>query len=171
MDNISENEERVVRQCVEALVFERIVSSKMLHKKLSIFIGSWVCADVQWLAFNRVKIRPFSLKNDKGECVTLDDICTFLVKHGWHKSVLFLHSTFEVLKWNEGLNRVYEKKRRTMNFYEIEQCLYEGHFYHPYFKARLQFSEHDHYRYSPERRQYFQMEWLAIPNEMLMQQV
>ena len=53
--------------------------------------------------------------------------------------------------------------RRTADNTRLETLLWEGHPYHPCFKARSGFSESDHRQYSPECARPFQLHWLAVP--------
>ncbi|WP_052481299.1 IucA/IucC family protein [Gilvimarinus agarilyticus] len=66
--------------------------------------------------------------------------------------------------WNSQHNPTQPLCRRGLAFAELEMAMTEGHPYHPCFKARIGFSEEDHRRFSPESASPITLHWLAIPN-------
>ena len=52
--------------------------------------------------------------------------------------------------------------RRQLTYSQLESAIDEGHPYHPCFKARTGFSEQDHKLYGPENGNQFQLHWLAV---------
>lgn len=54
------------------------------------------------------------------------------------------------------------ESRRQLTYSQLESAIDEGHPYHPCFKARTGFSEQDHKLYGPEYGNKFQLHWLAI---------
>jgi siderophore synthetase component len=71
-----------------------------------------------------------------------------------------LSQTIELCRWNrENLSF---GDRRALSFAALDSALWEGHPYHPCFKARTGFTLEDHARFAPECARPFRLEWLAI---------
>lgn len=69
--------------------------------------------------------------------------------------------------WNSQHNPTPPLCRRGLAFAELEMAMTEGHPYHPCFKARIGFSEEDHRRFSPESASPITPHWLAIPSDQV----
>ncbi|WP_281041271.1 IucA/IucC family protein [Methylobacterium nonmethylotrophicum] len=72
-----------------------------------------------------------------------------------------LRQTVALCRWNAGALPVPE--RRALPFAALDAALWEGHPYHPGFKARTGFTLDDHARYGPEAARPFRLDWLALP--------
>ncbi|HEY6077526.1 MAG TPA: IucA/IucC family protein, partial [Polyangiaceae bacterium] len=167
-------DERVLRQLVEALLFERI--------------ASWSCNDhAPWTggdreiafrvgaltyrcrgrvgAFGRVRVAPGSINkvSPSGLCDTgwrelLEELpCSSLVRA---QVVEELENTVRLCRWNQERLPRLRQSRRGLAYEEIEGLLHEGHPYHPCFKARTGFSLDDHAAYGPEAERSFELRWL-----------
>ncbi|URM32737.1 siderophore biosynthesis protein [Cytobacillus firmus] len=55
--------------------------------------------------------------------------------------------------------------RRTFSYEELESEVWEGHPYHPCFKARTGFSLEDHSAFGPEAGKSFALQWAAVRRE------
>ncbi|WP_043887986.1 IucA/IucC family protein [Methylophaga thiooxydans] len=77
-----------------------------------------------------------------------------------------LQQTITLSDWNAmHLHRA--TTRRHLSSQQLEQLLDEGHLYHPCFKARTGFSIADHRLYGPEAGHSFQLHWLAVDRQIV----
>lgn len=181
---------RVVRQFVEALLFERLVEFEDIPRVLAPVEAENVpsiydrratfCLGGQRYScllhiggFGRVRVAAETLKRETDghtfdvkvkslvEALEMDDVVrTRLLSE--------LMQTITFCEWNaEHLSDKIED-RRLLDFPELESSITEGHLYHPCFKARTGFTLSDHRDFGPEVGRLFQLEWLAVQRRSLL---
>lgn len=178
---------RVVRQLVEALLFEKLVDFNCnldaMHQvsQFTFSLGQhqYACLG-QLLSFGRVKLQSGSVVRVIGEGTSqselpIDDwqgICQLIEQLDIHPEKLAklrdeLGQTIKLCEWNQA--SIKRSVRRQLSFADLESVMDEGHPYHPCFKARSGFSIADHQAYGPECQQQFQLHWLAVERSQLAQ--
>jgi siderophore synthetase component len=159
---------RVIRQCLEALLFEGLVPYQLGNGYLCCELGGRSCRLPGYVgAFGRVRLRT---EVDWGGRQTglppLHQILASLpVDHSgrcWSQLWRELQQTQTI--WRHA-QQVVRTDRRQLSYRQLERALIEGHPYHPCFKVREGFSETDNHRYGPESGQRFQLLWLAVRRE------
>jgi siderophore synthetase component len=174
-------EERVLRQLVEALLFERIANWSSDHHttwsggdhEIAFRVGprAYRCRG-RVGAFGRVRVAPRSVKEAVGHGLRdtswrelLDELpCSGLVKAEVAEE---LENTVRLCRWNQERLPRLRQSRRGLAYEELEGLLHEGHPYHPCFKARTGFSLDDHAAYGPEAQRSFELRWLAVRRSCL----
>lgn len=169
-------DERVLRQLVSTLLFERVVEA---HQCVNDGIAhwSWTLGSREFRCtatlgpFDRVRVKAGSvqMKRQDGtwEEPVLANIVPFLPGTGVSRGKLLgeLSQTIEFCTWND--RNIPERPRRSMSFADLEGALDEGHPYHPCYKARMGFSAADHAAYGPETGKQFQLVWLLVARKYL----
>ncbi|WP_434361005.1 short-chain isoprenyl diphosphate synthase [Parasalinivibrio latis] len=172
---------RVIRQLVEALLFERCVEAEQCEDEANgICRYVWVMQDRTYRchaktgAFDRVRMIPGSLEVSAGDgnwypaglLTLIADLPAMPgIRRKLHEE---LNQTIRLCHWNHThLERA--ANRRELDLAEMESALDEGHPYHPSFKSRTGFTEEDHRNFGPEAGTPFQLKWVAIPRERLHQ--
>ncbi|HEX5657968.1 MAG TPA: IucA/IucC family protein [Polyangiales bacterium] len=178
----TEPEQRVVRQLVEALLFEKLVPYQTRARSED---GSSACEavfDVQLEfelagrayrclaaigAFDRVRIAQgtlVSLLAGEPRPVRLAELVASLDIATDARSRLHgeLEQTVSLCRWNRENLCHQRASRRRLAFQQLESAIVEGHPYHPCFKTRTGFSLQDHQAYGFETANTFQLEWLAV---------
>lgn len=173
-------EQRVVRQLVEALLFEGLVEYVISprtktgsgepiydsHVEFRIASEHYSCLATV-AAFGRFRVSTGSVHRRVGHKLieaTVVELVSALSMIASAKQRLLeeLTQTAELCRWNfENLPHQHEPRRRR-TWQELESMIVEGHLYHPSFKSRTGFSLADHRRYGPEVGSRFQLQWLAI---------
>lgn len=175
-------EQRVLRQLVEALLFEGLVEyiattlvssnerryAPIFDSRIDFRVGSrrYTCVGTRG-AFGRFRVAPGSIEHRVGlrlEEATFFDVASALPvpELARQRLIAELTQTAELARWNfEELPHQHEP-RRAKSFRELESAIVEGHLYHPSFKSRTGFSLVDHQAYGPEVGAQFKLQWLAI---------
>ncbi len=170
------NEQRVIRQMIEALLFENIIK---YHYQSGIFIFSIGRNSYQAMGyiggFNRIRLTSNSIKqkdNSQGAKPELKKIVDELITSQSIKQQLQkeLEQTIKLCDWNQQQESLLIS-RRHLHYRELESAIDEGHPYHPCFKARTGFSLEDHALYGPEQGNEFQLQWIAIRRYHLKQRI
>lgn len=171
------SEKRVIRQLIEALLFEGIVPFELNDDT---FLFS--LEDQQYKAtgkmsgFGRVRLDQDSLvtqsKDDsqQWQAIDLAVLVSVLPTTTVKKDTLSIQllQTIKLCQWNQAhLSR--GNDRRGLDYVALEAAIDEGHPYHPCFKARTGFSLSDHERYGPESAKPFQLDWLAVRRSVVKQ--
>jgi 3,4-dihydroxybenzoyl-citryl-spermidine/N-citryl-spermidine--spermidine ligase len=171
-------ERRVVRQLLEAVIFEGLMdfdeSAPRLEEAYSTFYlfgknRTYRC-EGRRCAFDRVRLKEENMycTDPDQTCkeATIAELAEDLVADPVKRSVLEkeLQQTVQLSEWNEA-HLPLPPSRRTSSFEELESELWEGHPYHPCFKARTGFSLNDHAAYGPEAKQSFALQWAAVRRE------
>ena len=164
--------QRVVRQLVEALLFEQLVD---YHYSKGCFYFNLrhhaFKAQGRIAAFNRVRLdgaNIFYLKQAKWEAPEP----LFIVEHLPAQTVIKqrlaeeIQQTLDLCLWNtENLAPI--ESRRQLPYHKLESAIHEGHPYHPCFKARTGFDIADHIAYGPECANKIKLHWFAIQREFI----
>ncbi|CAO4180527.1 IucA/IucC family protein [Methylorubrum aminovorans] len=167
-------EARVLRQLAEAVLFEGLAERGPVGASGRI---EWRLGPHRFRAtgtlgaFGRPRLDPGSVEMANGEGgwkpADLAALVEALPAAPEHRARLLaeLEQTVELCRWNaENLS---PPERRTLPFAALDAALWEGHPYHPSFKARTGFSLEDHRRYGPEAAAPFRLEWLAIRRDTI----
>ena len=193
-ESSDKEEQRVVRQFVEALLYEEIIefssedrinfSAEFNHfdgvfdNIYSFNMGgrAFRCLGARRI-FERIRIADGSvqiLEHDKEyrgdkeyrEC-RIEELICYLDTDSETKMRLLgeLMQTIALCRWNTRYLEHHKKPRRELNFAQLESAITEGHLYHPSFKARTGFTLQDHIQYGPEAAGTIQFRWLAIQSQ------
>jgi 3,4-dihydroxybenzoyl-citryl-spermidine/N-citryl-spermidine--spermidine ligase len=187
--------QRVVRQFVEALLFEGLVTyttsprpttepfASMYPMRIGFEVGElrYRCAAAT-TAFSRVRVMEGSIRRliaddvdehcvhvaniDEASIATLIDALP-IAAAAKQRLHTELSQTVELSRWNL-LNLEHQRvPRRTLGFQALESAIVEGHLYHPSFKSRTGFTLRDHQDYGSEASNRFQLQWLAVRRGMV----
>ncbi|OAN14055.1 short-chain isoprenyl diphosphate synthase [Photobacterium jeanii] len=177
-------EQRVLRQLVEALLFEGAlpIQKQSLSDGRTRFQWRMGQHDYQVIAregaFGRVRLDIGSLTcsvASSSQCKTADvfapclaQVVADLPTTEQVKAAMMdeFRQTITLCKWNQS-HLTLPLSRRRASYTQLEALLDEGHPYHPSFKARTGFSLEDHHAYGPEGAQSFSLQWLAIKQRHL----
>lgn len=165
--------ERVTRQLLEALLFERLVpwrgdtAQTGQWQTLFFRIGRLHChCRGKVRGFGRIKLDINTLIAEDGkrrQTPTFSQLAAQLPTTPEVRAALLgeLQQTVRLSCWNrDHLPGI--RDRRAMDFEALDAALDEGHPYHPCFKARTGFSLADHQHYGPECGNPFRLHWLAV---------
>ena len=164
-------EERVLRQLAEAILFEGLADLEPVwgdtHGRLDWRIGPHRFRATGSLGpFGRPRLDASSVEMAEAagawqgaELAALVDALP-ATPECRARLLAELRQTIELCDWNARTLRLPE--RRGLAFAPLDAALWEGHPYHPSFKARTGFSLDDHGRYGPEGGAPFRLEWLAL---------
>ncbi|MBL3555827.1 MULTISPECIES: IucA/IucC family protein [Marinobacter] len=165
--------DRVTRQLLEALLFERLVpwrSDKAQSGKwqtLFFRIGRLHCqCRGKVRGFGRIRLDTNTLIADDGkrrQTPTFSQLTAQLPAAPDVRAALLseLQQTVRFCCWNRD-HLPSRRERRGMEFETLDAALDEGHPYHPCYKARTGFSLSDHQCYGPECGNRFRLHWLAV---------
>mgnify|MGYP001384284889 CR=1 FL=1 len=173
--------QRLVKQFLEALLYEKIVpfksilidssdakSNSIYDRKLSLSIGARQIRCTAFISsFDRIRISQGSvqaLKLDQWQHASIYDLVEPLEMEANSKADLLteLEQTIALCSWNSLNLSQLNNVRRELDFLGLESAIHEGHLYHPCFKARRGFTVEDHQQFGPEAGRSFQFVWFAI---------
>ena len=177
-DTQNTNEQRVIRQLVEALLFEKLIDYDLTqdifrfslansHYEAKGYIGS----------FGRIRLVPGSIRQVQQKqrlIININALVDALSAHVFisqkikHQLLTELQQTVYLCDWNAQQSNKHQD-RRQLSYLELESAIDEGHPYHPCFKSRTGFSLKDHAIYGPEQANSFQLHWLAVRRPYLKQ--
>lgn len=183
-----ESEQRVIRQVVEALLYEGLVEFESQPRaqdasssgfepvydlRIDFEVGEHAYRCVAAIkSFSRVRVAPGSVSRFVGgelrgarliELIRALDIDT----EGKQRLLDELTQTVALSRWNRENLEHQRSPRRHLDFQALESAIVEGHQYHPCFKTRTGFSLQDHRDYGSEVGSAFQLEWLAVARRTL----
>lgn len=175
-DSLSAVELRVLKQLLEALLFEGQLDclreacqpAGRQRFKLQLARQSYVVYG-HIAGFDRVRIEPASLR---ASGISVDLLLADCDSNAAAIAKLQeeLAQTVLLSEWNQShLNLPHQ--RRNLSASKLEQAIDEGHLYHPCYKARTSFSIADHRLFGPEAGNSFQLHWLAIKRDLVRQQL
>ncbi|EWH00379.1 IucA/IucC family protein [Halomonas sp. BC04] len=162
-------ESRVIRQLLEALLFEGLVAYRAaacmtgwqwLHFSLGELQGR--CKG-QVRGFGRIRLNVQSLCltcDGKRVCLGLEGLVERLPASP-ERRLVFLQELEATVRNTRACRRI--ASRRELDAEALDSALHEGHPYHPCFKTRLGFSDDDQVNYGPESGNTFRLKWLAVP--------
>lgn len=171
LETVDRPEERVLRQLAEATLFEGLAELDA------------ACADVpgplQWRIgarrfraigatgpFGRFRLEPATIEMAEPDGAwRAADLAAFVkalpaTPERRAQVLAELLQTVELCRWNA--KALVPPNRRALAFAQLDAALWEGHPYHPCFKARTGFTLEDHRRYGPECARPFRLHWLAV---------
>lgn len=188
-DQADAEEQRVIRQFVEALLYEEIVPFESDSR--SDFVAEFETFEAVYdrvftfklsghvlrclgarRVFERIRIADASVQiwhEDQFREARLQDILCNLETNDAAKERLLgeLMQTIALCRWNTRHLTHHLSPRRHLSFGELESAITEGHLYHPSFKARTGFTLQDHIDYGPEAARQYQFNWLAIKSNQV----
>lgn len=182
-------DQRVIRQFVEALLFERLVQYS--ESPLPTSGIETVDADFTYItkvdflvsklhfkclatfsSFDRVRIAHgsvFRIVEDKPVAFHLSELLHAMevAPAGKQRLLEELAQTIELHRWNRTHLDHHRRPRRLHRFQALESAIVEGHQYHPSFKTRTGFSLADHQAYGSEAGNTFQLHFVAVNRSLL----
>lgn len=173
---LSQNEIRIQRQLLEALLFEgqlegtetELARSNRLRFTLNLDGQKYTLYGTRG-GFNRVRLEASSVAAC-GLCFASILAACNSNSEAIQRLTGELEQTLRLSEWNRQ-NLAKPQSRRKLTIAELEQAIDEGHPYHPCFKARTGFSTADHRLFGPETGRAFQLHWLAVRRNMLRQEL
>lgn len=175
LEAVEQPEARVLRQLAEAVLFEGLADREPASdgsRRIAWRLGSRRFRATGALgAFGRPRLDPSSVEMASGEGTWMPADLAALVEvlpaAGEHTVRLRaeLRQTIELCRWN--VQNLSPPERRALPFATLDAALWEGHPYHPSFKARTGFTLEDHRRYGPEAAAPFRLEWLAVRRDTI----
>ncbi|KQT10102.1 IucA/IucC family protein [Methylobacterium sp. Leaf399] len=172
---------RVLRQLAEAILFEGIGEHDTARDETSGRLASgqltWRVGGRRFRAtgaigpFGRPRLDPSTLETaEAGGAWRPADLAALVdalpaPPERRERLLAELRQTVELCRWNaETLS---PPDRRALPFATLDGAVWEGHPYHPCFKARTGFTLADHRRYGPECAEPFRLEWLAVRKDAI----
>ena len=176
LETLHQPEERVLRQLAEAVLFEGLADGEdPCADRAGRF--AWRIGGRRFRAtgtegpFGRPRIVPFTIETagpdgtwHAADLTALAQALPATPERGGQLQEE-LRQTVELCRWNA--DRLVAPARRGLGFAALDAALWEGHPYHPCFKARTGFTLEDHRRYGPECAEPFRLEWLAVRRDMM----
>ncbi len=184
-----EADRRVIRQFVEALLFERLVNYQVTPRTASSpgasdaapIYGMQVDFTVGELHFrclaafssyDRVRIAHGSvvrMVDDKPTAFRMAELLRAMEipPAGKQRLLEELTQTIELHRWNRTHLDHHRNPRRALDFPTLESAIVEGHQYHPSFKTRTGFTLADHQAYGSEAGSTFQLHFMAVSRGLL----
>ncbi|WP_171070310.1 IucA/IucC family protein [Methylobacterium terricola] len=164
----------MLRQLAEAVLFEGLASESAvpgggrLHGRLHGRLGTRLFRALGRLGpFGRPRLVPGTVEmaDAAGEwrAASLDALVEALPAASEPRERLLaeLRQTVALCHWNT--DHLPAPERRALPFAVLDGALWEGHPYHPCFKARTGFTLDDQAAYGPEAARPFRLDWLALP--------
>ncbi|RED33196.1 siderophore synthetase component [Rhodopseudomonas thermotolerans] len=166
-------EERIVRQLIAAALYENLFGP-LASAAAPARPFEWRSGAQAWRArgrlgaFGRPRLEPGTVECRTGSAwrqASIADAVAALPGAPQEHARLAqeLGQTEALVRWNR-LNAP-RHDRRLMSFSTLDAAIDEGHPYHPCFKSRTGFDEHDHRCYGPEAGGSFQLVWLAVARD------
>lgn len=163
---------RVIRQLVEAALFERVLPYQ--------YDGSWFTfragaqtyrARGKLSGFGRVRLAEEDIWQLNGGLQHSVDLASLVqalpASAGVGERLLQeLEQTIAFCRWDQE-NLHPSDDRRGLSYIALESAIHEGHPYHPCFKSRTGFNFADHAQFGPEAGNPFQLCWLAVRRHYL----
>lgn len=163
---------RVIRQFVEALLFEQIIPYQYSDGHFEFVVGDTLYIAKGYVSgFGRIRTDETQIwqsTNSHYSPLNLTKLLTDLPieQNSRQQLLLELEQTISLSQWNMR-HLPSRSHRRNLGYSALESAIDEGHPYHPCFKARTGFDYQAHAAYGPECAQNFQLHWLAIKREFL----
>ncbi|CAA0097053.1 Aerobactin synthase [BD1-7 clade bacterium] len=176
------HEKRVIRQFIEALLYEGIVDYQYNRGVFTFALGEQNYQAYGSIGgYSRIHLDAGSIVNFPALNSPMDDsvqqiksplqletiVDTLPASDTVKQQLLIeLNQTIQLCRTNAE-NLPTRVDRRSLSYAELEAAIDEGHPYHPCFKARSGFNEADHRAFGPEFENEFQLHWLAIHQSCL----
>lgn len=174
---MDEVKERIMRQTMEALIYEEIVEITKKEREWSFtgksttgdFVNYSCKVDEKW-SFGRIKIEKNSIKREGKTCTNIYIFLEEIIQNNLKGSYTsqFINELLETLvKDNQSKQYQIDQIPEQDKHYEaLESHMVDGHPYHPSYKSRIGFSLVDNFAYGPEFNQEVSIYWVAV-NEQL----
>ena len=175
---IEEIKERIMRQTMEALIYEEIIEVTKREGEWT-FIGRTVKGDPvnysckaneKW-SFGRVKIEKYSIKREEKICtniyIFLEEIILNNLKGSYRSR--FINELLETLV-KDHQSKEFQSDRipeQDKHYEALESHMVDGHPYHPSYKSRIGFSVADNFAYGPEFNQEVSIYWVAVNKQLV----
>ncbi len=173
-DSLSAVELRVLKQLLEALLFEgQLQHRREPHPDSGRIRFTLPLAGQQFVvygklgSFDRVRIDTNSLSASGISIQHLLAACDSDAE-AIENLQRELAQTIRLSEWNQSMLNL-SRPRRALSASKLEQAIEEGHPYHPCFKARTGFTIADHRLFGPEAGNTFQLHWLAVRRDKVRQ--
>ncbi|MGE8080819.1 IucA/IucC family protein [Peribacillus loiseleuriae] len=174
---MDEVKERIIRQTMEALIYEEIIEITKKGREWSFagksatgdFVHYSCKADEKW-SFGRVKIEKKSIKREGKSCTNIYNFFEEVIKNNLKGSYTsqFIHELLATLVKDTQSKQfqVAQIPEQDKHYEALESHMVDGHPYHPSYKSRMGFSLTDNFAYGPEFNQDISIYWVGI-NEQL----
>ncbi|MEN3212438.1 IucA/IucC family protein [Methylorubrum populi] len=174
-ETMSRPEERVLRQLAQAVLFEGLAEPEPEPaagaRRLAWRLGPHRFRAAGTLGpFGRPRLDPGSIERADREGWVPADLASLVdalpaAAEARARLRTELEQTVALCRWNA--ENLPPPARRALSFAALDAALWEGHPYHPSFKARTGFTLEDHRRYGPEAAAPFRLEWLAVRRDSI----
>jgi 2-[(L-alanin-3-ylcarbamoyl)methyl]-3-(2-aminoethylcarbamoyl)-2-hydroxypropanoate synthase len=176
--SLEEVQERIMRQTMEALLFEGIIETEQNGRDRQ-FTGrtnegatiSYSCeADTKW-SFGRIKLVPGTIRREGQPCGNLYVFLEEVIQNqldGAHTPQFIAELLETMAKDNQFKQQQAECIPEQDKHYEaLESYMTDGHPYHPSYKSRIGFALTDNYAYGPEFNQVVALQWVAVRKHLI----
>ncbi|WP_227396294.1 IucA/IucC family protein [Jeotgalibacillus aurantiacus] len=156
---MNRSEKRVIRQLLEALLFEKLIPYKFNEDEFCMTCqdGSEMIVHGRKSAFGRIRLDIETIRGTDGT-LTFKKILDALSIDDRFSDELKRTANFSA-------DSPVSDHRRKQTGDRLDSALSEGHPYHPSFKSRIGFSKKDHRCFGPEHGQSFPVMIAAFPKE------
>ncbi|GMK37485.1 siderophore biosynthesis protein IucA [Paenibacillus sp. CCS19] len=170
--------ERVMRQTLEALLFEGILEARY-EGTVCRFAGrtrhgdevSYSCEAVKKASFGRVRIKLGSIRREGALCGDVFLLLEEVVQNQLNGPLVhtFIRELLETLAKDQQ-SKACEPERiptHDLHYEALESHMRDGHRYHPAYKSRIGFSLADNLNYGPEFDQQVLLHWVAVDEQLI----
>lgn len=174
LDLSMDPQERVLRQFVEALVFEGIATpaeSEGASEFSTFHLGDTELQGTFLTGpFGRPRLRIASLRlrcqaTGNWQRAAVDTLTSLLPAPADIRNLLLQELKSTIVMTAQDASFPLLPDRRTLPFERLDCALGEAHPYHPCFKSRTGFSTADNARFGPEAGRHFRLFWLAVQRD------
>lgn len=173
-----EVEQRVVRQLLQALIYEGVLECEYARAQFLLAGRSADGRTVQFRCPGDMKASFGLVKLDRGPVLraardedarpaTLADVCAeiFSLIPPSERLTAFMDELEQTLLKDlqaQSQERPVRPCAALRDYDELEGDIMDAHLYHPSYKSRIGFSLDDNRRYGPEFKQQLQLQWIAL---------
>lgn len=170
-------EQRVIRQLIEALLYEKILPYEY-DKGFFVLAGGtrdgravhYRCKGEIKTGFGRIKLEKtpvLRLADNRASPASLLDVFAEVVSRipATEHLAAFMNELEQTLLKDlqaQSQPRTVSLSAEQRRYDELEGNIMDAHSYHPCYKSRIGFSLNDNRRYGPEFKQPLQLHWLAV---------
>ncbi len=171
--SLDEVRERIMRQTMEAFLFEGIIDADVKGKERR-FTGKtaegvtvrYSCEADDKESFGRVKLVKHSIRREGEPCADLHRFLEEVVGNGLDGSQAnaFIHEILETMAKDHQSKTLQPQRipEEDRHYEALESHMTDGHPYHPSYKSRIGFSLADNFAYGPEFNQEVFLQWVAV---------
>lgn len=173
LTSLNEVMERIMRQTMEAFLFEGIVDVSGKGRE-RFFTGKtaegatvrYSCEADDKESFGRVKLVKYSIRREGEPCLDLYQFLEEVVGNsldGTHVAQ-FISELLETMAKDHQFKTIQQEgvPEEDRHYEALESHMADGHPYHPSYKSRIGFSLADNYAYGPEFNQEVSLQWVAV---------